>query len=128
MIDFNTLGDKATADWTSRIEGITLMHTSELYLIAAEALLSTDYDSAIGYFDEELQSRGLTGFKESGKTLTLDNIYNEYCKEMFGEGQVWYNMKRLKKDIISNRQKKAIPASDMYYVIPIPDEEYEYRQ
>ena len=47
---------------------------------------------------------------------------------MFGEGQVWYNMKRLKKDIISNRQKKAIPASDMYYVIPIPDEEYEYRQ
>ncbi len=130
MIDFPTLGNinASASDWKQRIEGITLMHTSELYLILAEALLSVDYDSALGYFDTELKSRGLNGFKERGETLTLDNIYNEYCKEMFGEGQIWYNMKRLKKDIKSNRLKKSIPASDMYYVIPIPDEEYEYRQ
>jgi len=130
MIDFNTLGNTtATAkDWKSRIEGITLIHTSELYLIAAEALLSSDYDKAVDYFDQELSSRGLTGFRESGRTLTLDNIYNEYCKEMFGEGQIWYNMKRLKKDIVSNRLRQVLPASDTYYVIPIPDEEYEYRQ
>lgn len=46
---------------------------------------------------------------------------------MFGEGQVWYNMKRLNKDIISNLDSKIIPASEDVYVIPIPQDEFNYR-
>ena len=46
---------------------------------------------------------------------------------MFGEGQTWYNMKRLKRDIVSNMESRTIPASNTVYVIPIPQEEYEYR-
>lgn len=51
------------------------------------------------------------------------NIVNVF----FGEGQIWYNMKRLNKDIICNSLDRVLPASDTYYVVPIPDSEYEYR-
>lgn len=114
-------------DQDNLITGITLIHSSEMYLIAAEALLDTDYDKALGYFDTEIASRGLTPLSVRGITLTKDIIYNEYHKELFGEGQFWFNMKRLNKDIISNEETRVIPASDKIYVLPIPADEYDYR-
>ena len=129
IIDHYTLegGGNTPSGWDTRHDGFTLIHVSEMYLIAAEALLHTDYDSALAYFDAELSSRGLRGFATRGLTLTEENIYNEYCKELFGEGQVWFNMKRLGRDIPSNALGRTLPASDTYYVVPIPDDEFEYR-
>ena len=40
---------------------------------------------------------------------SADDTYKFTLREMFGEGQVWYNMKRLNKDIISNLDSKIIP-------------------
>ena len=37
-------------------------------------------------------------------------------------------MKRLNKDIVSNVETRIIPASDDVYVLPIPEEEFAYRQ
>ncbi len=110
----------------SYIPGVTLIHSSELYLIAAEAFLNTNMEKARGYFDQERMSRGLPALTAE-QTLTADMIYNEYHKELFGEGQVWYNMKRLNKDIQSNARSLTLPASDNIYVLPIPDDEYQYR-
>ena len=59
--------------------------------------------------------------------MHLSEVWRDH-KELFGEGQVWYNMKRLNKDIISNVETRTIPASNDIYVIPIPEEEYAYRQ
>lgn len=103
-----------------------MLHVSELYLIAAEALLETNYPKALEYYNAETGSRGLPALKAETQ-LTKDMIFNEYHKEMFGEGQVWYNMKRLNKDIISNLDSKIIPASEDIYVIPIPQDEFNYR-
>ena len=97
-----------------------------MYLIAAEALLETNYPKALEYYNAETGSRGLPALKAETQ-LTKDMIFNEYHKEMFGEGQVWYNMKRLNKDIISNLDSKIIPASEDIYVIPIPQDEFNYR-
>ena len=108
------------------ISGMTVMHSSELYLIAAEAFLSSDYNRALRYFNTEITSRGLPALMPD-QTLTTDRIYNEYRKELFGEGQQWFNMKRLNRDIVSNNQGRVIPASDAIYVLPMPDEEYDYR-
>lgn len=116
----------APENWANRIDGINMLHVSELYLIAAEALLDTDYDKAVDYFNAEVSSRGLPTLTED-QTLTTDMIFNEYHKEMFGEGQVWYNMKRLNKDISSNAETRVIPASDNVYVVPIPQDELDYR-
>jgi starch-binding outer membrane protein, SusD/RagB family len=127
-VDYYTIEESQNvpSDWTTRISGITMLHVSELYLIAAEALLSTDYSKAVAYFNAETSSRGLPTLR-SDVTLTKDMIFNEYHKEMFGEGQVWYNMKRLNKDITSNLDSKVIPASEDVYVIPIPQDELNYR-
>lgn len=127
LTDYYTIEERVPENRQNMIPGITLLHTSEMYLIASEALLDTDYDKALAYFDAEIQSRGLTPLAQRGIRLTKDIIYNEYHKELFGEGQVWYNMKRLKKDIISNKETKVIPASDNVYVLPIPEEEFNYR-
>lgn len=126
--DFYTLDGYVPESRMNLISGFTLLHTSEMYLIAAEALLDTDYEAAVAYFDEELKSRGVTPLAQrEGETLTKEMIFNEYRKELFGEGQTWYNMKRLNRDIISNAELRTIPASETVYVIPIPEEEFEYR-
>lgn len=127
IVDYYTLGEISSTGRADLISGFTLLHTSGMYLIAAEALLESNYDVAIDYFDDELKSRGVTSLSQRGETLTKEIIYNEYRKELFGEGQTWYNMKRLNKDIISNAESKTIPGSEAVYVIPIPEEEYEYR-
>ena len=127
-VDYYTLDNRGAepTDWTNRIDGINMLHVSELYIIAAEALLDTDYQKALAYYNAETASRGLPTLR-ADHTLTKDMIYNEYHKEMFGEGQVWYNMKRLNKDIQSNVELKTIPASEDIYVLPIPQDEYNYR-
>lgn len=126
LTDYYTLSDYVPANRVNLISGITLFHTSEMYLIAAEANLTGNYQKALGYFNTEIQSRGLTALS-ADKTLTDDMLFNEYHKELFGEGQLWYNMKRLNKDITSNVETRIIPASDDIYVIPVPEEEYAYR-
>lgn len=126
--DYYTLDGNVPESRADLISGITLLHTSEMYLIAAEALLDTDYETAVDYFDMELVSRGVTPLSQrAGETLTKEMIFNEYRKELFGEGQTWFNMKRLNRDIVSNAELKTIPAGETVYVIPIPEEEFEYR-
>ncbi len=126
MVDRRLLEDQATPEWNERIRGFSLLHVSELYLVAAEALLDADYGRAAGYFEEETSSRGLPRLRPD-VTLTREMIYNEYHKEMFGEGQVWFNMKRLGRDIVSNLDSRTIPASEDVYVLPIPQDEFNYR-
>lgn len=128
IVDYYSLNDRAVAptDWADRISGINMLHVSEIYLIGAEALLQTNYAKALEYYNKEINSRGLPSLR-ADQTLTKEMIFNEYHKEMFGEGQVWYNMKRLNKDINSNLDVKVIPASEDIYVIPIPQAEFDYR-
>ena len=97
-----------------------------MYLIAADALLESNYPKAVEYFNTEISSRGLSTLPET-ETLTAERIYNEFHKELFCEGQQWFNMKRLNRDIISNVESRTIPANDDLYVLPIPEEEFEYR-
>ena len=126
MVDYLAIENNNISTRPELISGISLINVSELYLIAADALLSTNYDMAVKYFNDEIRSRGLTPLM-SGQTLTSERIFNEYHKEMFCEGQHWFNMKRLNRDILSNAESRTIPANDDIYVLPIPEEEMEYR-
>ncbi len=126
MVDYLTIENGNSPARPSLISGISLINASEMYLIAADALLATDYNKAVRYFNTEMVSRGLSPLA-SEEQLTANRIFNEYHKEMFGEGQHWFNMKRTKADIISNAESRTIPANDDIYVLPIPEEEFEYR-
>lgn len=127
MVDYPTIENNNVSTRPDLIAGVSLINVSEMYLIAADALLATgNHDRALRYFNEEIVSRGLSPLT-SGSTLTAERVYNEYHKEMFCEGQHWFNMKRLNRDILSNAESRTIPANDDIYVLPIPDEEMEYR-
>lgn len=126
LVDYQTIENNNVPTRPDLISGISLIHSAEMYLIAADALLESDYSKAFRYFNEEITSRGLTPLPDT-ETLTSERIFNEFHKELFCEGQQWFNMKRLKRDITSNVESRIIPANDDIYVLPIPDEEFEYR-
>jgi len=112
-----------------RIKGINLIRLPEMYYIAAEALLNTDPEKARDYFDMVLKSRGLIGLKDRvpAVPITLDLITADRFKEFIGEGQTFFNLKRLNSNIL-DVQNQTIPASKSIYVLPIPLEEFDYRK
>ena len=127
LVDFETIENNSVSKHPE-ISGVNVMRIAELYLIAAECYLDTNPDKALGYFNTQITSRGLTPLSaERGETLTLDRIYHEFHKELFGEGQQWFNMKRLNKDFKSNAESRDIIGSDKIYVVPVPEGEFEYR-
>lgn len=128
VVDYHILDNSSNipSGWENRISGINVMHVSELYLIAADALLDSDPAAARTLYNAETVSRGLPALL-ADDPLTHDIIFDEYHKEMFCEGQVWYNMKRRYMDITSNIDSRTIPASESVYTLPIPEDEYIYR-
>ncbi len=111
-------------------EGISILRSVEMYYIIAEAYLKeNNITEATRYLNMVLNSRGLTNLENRDPViqLTLDVLYNERHKEFFGEGQRWFDMKKMNMDIISNTDLKTLPASDQIYVLPIPVEEFDYR-
>ncbi len=112
------------------IEGISVLRSVEMYYIVAESyLLDNNKPEAARYLNMVLNSRGLTNLESRDPLIEpgLDMLYNERHKEFFGEGQRWFDMKKRNMDIVSNADLKTIPASDAIYVLPIPVEEFDYR-
>ena len=96
-----------------------------MYYIAAEALLDSDYDRALELYNTVRKHRGLEALE--GKPLTVELINDERYKEMIGEGQTYFNMKRQNLPILSHDGKTTYQPSDGIYEIPIPDAEKENR-
>ena len=111
------------------ILGINLIRIPEMYYIMAESLLESDVELATEYYNQVLESRGLSALKD--QTLTQELINLERFKEYFGEGQTFFNLKRQHLDINAwddaTGKEKVIKASKEVYVVPIPDSEYENR-
>lgn len=110
------------------ILGINLIRIPEMYYIVAEVLLDSNPQKALEYFDAVIEHRGITPYSQRGTSveLTQEMINQEYLKEYIGEGLYFYNMKRQGLPITSYNGE-AVYASDSY-VVPIPDEELEYRE
>lgn len=110
------------------IKGINMIRLPEMYYIAAEVLLSSNPEKAREYFDTVIATRGLTPLKErdNGQALTIEQITKERYKEFIGEGQTFYNMKRLNLNF-ADVNSQPLQASNGIYVLPVPTEEIDYR-
>lgn len=108
------------------IPGINLIRLPEMYYIVAECLLDDDPVLATEYFDTVIEHRGLTrlGERPTPVTLTLDVIDAERYKELWGEGQNFFNFKRRDAEITLPDDVTVKPV----YVVPVPDIEFDYRQ
>lgn len=102
-----------------------LFRLSEVYYIASEC--SENMDQALSYLNEVRRNRGLVAL---GNSVSLENeIMNEYRREFWGEGQLFYYFKRknIKSITRGTDSQSSIVMSDANYIIPIPKEETDYR-
>lgn len=107
------------------IPGINMIRLPEMYYIVAECLLETNPSLAAEYFNLVIEHRGLTKLSERPTPLELTQtiINEERYKELWGEGQNFFNYKRQDLPITLADGSIVKPV----YIIPIPDIEYDYR-
>ena len=109
------------------ILGINIIRIPEMHYILAETLLESDYDAALSHYDAVRVNRGLEPLENV--TLTQELINEERFREMIGEGQTFFNLKRLNLEISSASVTDKIykPGDMNIYVVPIPDIETSNR-
>lgn len=113
-------------------DNIKVLRLAEVYLIAAEASLPTNEDDARAYLNSIAQTRDpyFPGYNSSGTTL-LNDIVTERRKELAFEGDRFYDLNRLKRDIDRQSDPASIPGplsilyTDYHRVAPIPQSELQ---
>lgn len=103
---------------------IPMIRISEMYYIVAEA--SSDVEEAKEALNKVLYNRGqeLLTPEENYKTIVAD----EYVREFWGEGQLFFYYKRVNQSkIYSLALKSDLEMSSQEYVIPLPKVESDYR-
>ena len=86
---------------TSTAVNLKVIRLSEIYLIAAEAALPTDATKAATYLNA-IRKRAPNLASATAATVTVDMILDERSKELYGEGQRFFDMIRLNKSITFN--------------------------
>lgn len=100
---------------------IPMIRLGEMFLIAAESQ-SDNLANGVQYVNALRRNRGVANLQ----TLTPDLLKYEYIRELYGEGQLFYLYKRLNSDIITSSNANKNPkASDLIFVVPLPDSEIE---
>lgn len=100
---------------------IPMIRLGEIFLIAAESQ-SDNLANGVQYVNALRRNRGVANLQ----TLTPDLLKYEYIRELYGEGQLFYLYKRLNSDIITSSNANKNPkASDLIFVVPLPDSETE---
>jgi hypothetical protein len=116
---------------SSSAVNIKVIRLSEIYLIAAEAAYYTDKTLAANYLNQ-IRKRSPTLAPATAATITLDMIMEERSKELFAEGQRFFDMLRLNFPITYNdefggitvsQRPKTIDRSFQKTVLPIPQDE-----
>jgi hypothetical protein len=101
-------GDKGTSNSTA--VNIKVIRLSEMYLIAAEASLTTNPGDAATYLNA-IRSRNPSLAPATGATVTLDMIIDERAKELYGEGHRFFDLIRLNKSITYNDEFGGLTVS-----------------
>ena len=117
---------------TSTAVDIKVMRLSEVYLIAAEAALHTGDKEAAASWLNNIRRRSPQLAAATAATVTDDMILDERSKELFGEGQRFFDMIRMNRTIVFNddfqdvpvtRRAKTIDRTFGGIVLPIPQDE-----
>ena len=102
-----------------------LIKMSEMYLIAAET--ETDPTIALQYLNTLRFNRGLIDLTPV-EDINVP-LRQEYQKEFFGEGQLFFYYKRKNFDKIPNGSSSwfNLLMNDTKYVVPLPDSEIQFQ-
>lgn len=89
---------------------IKVIRLSDVYLMAAEAALPTDKELAATYLNA-IRKRAPNLAPATAATINIDMILDERSKELFTEGQRFFDMMRLNKSITYNDDFGMVPNS-----------------
>lgn len=95
---------------TGTAVNIKVIRLSEMYLIAAEAALHSDKDLAATYLNK-IRSRSPNLAPATQSNIDIDMVLDEKSKELFTEGQRYFDMLRLDKSITFNDDMAGVPVS-----------------
>lgn len=116
---------------SSTAVNVKVIRLSEIYLIAAEAAFYSDKALAATYLNQ-IRKRAPTLAAATAATITLDMIMEERSKELFTEGQRFFDMLRLNLPITFNDEfgsitvpsrPKTIDRTFQKVILPIPQDE-----
>jgi hypothetical protein len=98
---------------------------SEMYLIAAEALMGTNQAKALDMFNTLMMKRALPGKEQEMRfsNFNLDFILEERAREFAGENIRWFDLKRTKKlqqQLVHNTKARDGFDPSKHYLRPIP--------
>ncbi len=116
---------------SSTAVNIKVIRLSEIYLIAAEAAYHINKDLAVTYLNQ-IRKRSPNLAPATAATITMDMIMDERSKELFTEGQRFFDMLRLNLPITFNdefggitvpHRPKTIDRTFQKVILPIPQDE-----
>ena len=105
---------------------VPMLRLSEMYYISAEC--TDDIDKAIDRLKKVWRARGY-GLPDLGITThedVIDFVAQEYRREFYGEGQMFYYYKRNNYTSIPNCKVDISNRLEEVYVLPIPEDEENY--
>lgn len=111
---------------------IKVIRLSEVYLIAAEAALHTGDATKAAEYVNAIRCRAPKLAPATSATVSDDMILDERSKELFGEGQRYFDMIRMNRSIEYNDDFRDLPVSHRAKIIdrtfggivlPIPQDE-----
>lgn len=107
---------------------VTLIRLAEMYYIAAECVGNTE--EGRGYLNTVRINRGLSVLPENMPDDTFDNeLFKEYQKEFYMEGQLFYYYKRKGITVILDHDNTTyVDMSGMGWVLPMPEDEATLRE
>jgi starch-binding outer membrane protein, SusD/RagB family len=104
---------------------VPVFRISEMYLIAAEALMTSNQSKAVELVNTLRMKRALPGKENDMKVSSVDInfILEERAREFTGEQIRWFDLKRtkkLKQQIVHNTKAKDFFDENKHYLRPIP--------
>lgn len=119
---FSSKGTLGVADYP-------ICRLAEAYLIEAECLLNSDKAKGLAVLNTLQAKRG--GNKST--ELTVDEVWKERRRELYGEGFALPDIKRLQKPLERTGEDqwsavKSLPANSPRFMFPIPGAELDYNK
>lgn len=117
---YDTDQDYSQSVLTTKLQIIPMLRLSEMYLTAMEA--SESLSEIRQLYDTYMSQCAFTLYKPfTSLTQVHEELTNEWRREFFAEGQMFYVYKRLKTDKLWNGDEMKADN----YVIPLPQTEYD---
>ena len=111
------------------LQGLTLIRLPEMYYILSECTYDNNKTEAKRLMDVVRASRGLDPVADA-KVATRDlferEMLRERMREMPGEGQVFYALKRYNRSFTDYRGITTFQPSSAIFILPWPERENEY--